>query len=110
MVPPVLKVLTINGLSLVVEESTLSGETGEGDDRDGEEYKSTDVAGFSSITKEPVNSWVTWPPQDLGDARVFLRLLGIVTLAAGGSSSIGWSSSPLTCTKAEADSFINRLA
>ena len=68
MVPPVLKVLSINGLSLVGKESTITGETGEGDDRDGEEYKSTNVAGFSSITKEPVNSWVTWPPHDLGNA------------------------------------------
>ena len=68
MVPPVLKLLTINGLSLVVKESTLSGETGEYDDKDGEECKLTGVAGFPSLTKEPVNSWVTWPPQDLGDA------------------------------------------
>ena len=43
MVPPVLKVLTINGLSLVVEESTFSGETGEGD-KDGEDSELTGVA------------------------------------------------------------------
>ena len=108
MVPPVLKVLTINGLSLVVEESTLSGETREGNE-DGEDSELTDVAGSPSL-KEPVKSWVTWLPQDLGDARVFLRLLGVVTLAAGGSSSIWWSSSSLTCANAEADSFINCLA
>ena len=110
MVPPVLKVLTINGLSLVVKESTLSGETGEGDDKDGEDCELTGVAGFPSLTKELVNSWVTWTREDLGDARVFLRFLGVVTLAAGGSYSIGWSSSSLTCAKAKANSFINRLA
>ena len=43
MVPPVLKALTINGLSLVVEESTLSGGTGEGDE-DGEDSELTGVA------------------------------------------------------------------
>ena len=108
MVPPVLKALTINGLSLVVEESTLSGGTGKGD-KDGEESELTGIARFPSL-KEPVNSWVTWLPQDLVDARFFFRLLGIVTLAAGGSSSIGWSSSSLTCANAEADSFMNHLA
>ena len=105
MVPPVLKVLTINGLSPVVEESTLPGETGEGN-KDGEDSELTDVAGSPSL-EEPVNPWVTWLPQDLGDARVFLYLLGVVTLAARGSSSIGWSSRSLTCANAEADSFIN---
>ena len=91
MVPPVLKVLTINGLSLVVKELTLSGETGEGD-KDVEDSELTGVAGFPSL-KEPVNSWVTWLPQDLGDPRFFLRLLGVVPVAAGGLSSIGWYSS-----------------
>ena len=43
MMPPVFKVLTKNGLSLVVEESTLSGETGEGD-KDGEDSKLAGVA------------------------------------------------------------------
>ena len=108
MAPPVLKVLTINGLSLVVEESTLSGETGEGNE-DGEDSKLTGVAGSPS-QEEPVNLRVTWLPEDLGDARVFFRLLGVVTLAAGGSSSIGWSSSSLTCANAEADSFTNCFA
>ena len=105
MVPPVLKVLTLNGLSLVVEESTLSGETKEGNE-DGEDDELTGVAGYPS-QEEPVNPRVTRRPQDLGDARVFLHLLGVATLAAGGSSSIGWSSSSLTCANAEADSFIN---
>ena len=91
MVPPVLKVLTMNGLSLVVEESTLLGETREGDE-DGKDDELTGVA-RSPSREEPVNPRVTWLPQDLGDACVFLRLLGVVTLAAGGSSSIGWSSS-----------------
>ena len=108
MVPPVLKVLTMNGLSLVVEESTLSGETREGN-KDGEESELTGVAGSPSL-KEPVNPWVAWLPQDFSAPRVFLRLLGVVTLAAGGSSSIGWSSSSLACADAEADRFINRLA
>ena len=108
MVPPVLKVLTMNGLSLVVEESTLSGETREGNE-DGEDDKLTGIAGSPS-QEEPVKRGVTWLPQDLGDARAFLRLLGVVTLAAGGSSSIGWSSSSLTCANAEADSFISCLA
>ena len=87
MVPPVLKVLTINGLSLVVEELTLSGETQEGN----EEGKCNDLAGFarSPSREEPVNPRVTWLLQDLGDARVFLRLLGVLTLAAGVSSTIG---------------------
>ena len=109
MVPPVLKVLTINCLSLVVKESTLSGETGEGDDKLGDESKLPGVARFPPVIEEQVNSWVTWLPQDLGDTRVFLHLLGVVKLAAGGSSSIGWSSSSLTCANAEADSFINCL-
>ena len=87
--PPVLKVLNINSLSLIVEELTLSGETGEGDDKDGDDNELTGVAGFPSLIEKPGNSWVTWPPQDLGDARVFLRLLGVVTLAARGSSSVG---------------------
>ena len=43
MVPPVLKVLTINGLSLVVEGSTLSGETQEGNEED-EDNELTGVA------------------------------------------------------------------
>ena len=47
MVPPVLKVLTINGLSLVVEESTLSGETQEGNE-DGKDDELTGVAGSPS--------------------------------------------------------------
>ena len=110
MVHPVLKVLTINGLSLVVKESTLTGGIGEGDNKDGEDCELTSVAAVPSLTKEPVDSWVTWPPQNLGDARVFLPLLGVMTLAAGGSSSIGWSSSSLTCAKAEADNFIIFLA
>ena len=105
MVPPVLKVLTNNGLSLVVEESTLSGEAGEGN-KDGGDSELTGVAGSPSL-EEPVNPWVTWLPQDLGEARVFLRLLGVVTLAAGGSSSIGWSSSSLTCANPEVDSLRN---
>ena len=108
MVPPVLKVLTMNGLSLVVKESTLSGQKKEGN-KDGEDDELTGVAGSPS-REEPVNPRVTWLPQDLGDARVFLRLLGVVTLAARGSSSIGWSSSSLTCANAEADSFTNCLA
>ena len=83
MVPPVLKVLTVNGLSLVVEYLTLSGETAEGDNKDGDDCELTGVAGFPSLTKELVNSWVTWTREDLGDARVFLRLLSVVTLAAG---------------------------
>ena len=87
MVPPVLKVLTINGLSLVVEEPTLSGETQEGNE-EGEDNELTGVAGSPS-REEPVNPRVTWLPQDLGDARVFLRLLGVFTLTAGCSSSIG---------------------
>ena len=87
MVPPVLKVLTINGLSLVVEESTLSGETQEGNEED-KDNELTGVAGSPS-REEPVNPRVTWLLQDLGDARVFLRLSGVLTLAAGGSSSIG---------------------
>ena len=87
MVPPVLKVLTINGLSLVVEGSTLSGETQEGNEED-EDNELTGVAG-PPPQEEPVNPGVTWLLQDLGDARVFLRLLGVLTLAAGGSSSIG---------------------
>ena len=87
MVPPVLKVLTINGLSLVVKESRLSGETQEGNE-EGKDNQLTCVAGSPS-QEEPVNPRVTWLPQDLGDARVFLRLLGVVTLAAGVSSSIG---------------------
>ena len=87
MVPPVLKVLTINGLSLVVKESTLSGETQEGNEED-EDNELTGVA-RSPSGEEPVNPRVTWLLQDLGDARVFLRLLGVLTLAAGGSSSIG---------------------
>ena len=87
MVPPVLKVLTMNGLSLVVEGSTLSGETQEGNKQD-EDNELTGVAGPPS-REEPVNPGVTWLLQDLGDARVFLRLLGVLTLAAGGSSSIG---------------------
>ena len=48
MVPPVLKVLTIKGLSLVVEESTLSGETGEGNEG-GEDSELTGVAGSPSL-------------------------------------------------------------
>ena len=52
MVPPVLKVLTINGLSLVVEESTLSGEKREGNE-DGEDHELTGVAGSPS-REEPV--------------------------------------------------------
>ena len=87
MVPPVLKVLTINGLSLVVEGSTLSGETQEGNEED-EDNELTGVAGPPS-QEESVNPGVTWLLHDLGDARVFLRLLGVLTLAAGGSSSIG---------------------
>ena len=87
MVPPVLKVLTINGLSLVVEESTLPGETQDGHEED-EDNELTGVAGSPS-REEPVNPRVTCLPQDLGDARVFSRLLGIATLAAGCSSSIG---------------------
>ena len=87
MVPPVLKVLTINVLSLLVEESTLSGETREGN-QDGKGDDVTGVAGPPS-QDEPVNPGVTWLLQDLGDTRVFLRLLGVLKLAAGGSSSIG---------------------
>ena len=87
MVPPVLKVLTINSLSLVVEGSTLSGETQEGNEED-EDNELTGVAGPPS-QEEPVNPGVTWLLQDLGDARVFLRLLGVLTLAARGSSSRG---------------------
>ena len=87
MVPPVLEVLTINGLSLVGEESTLSGETQAGNEED-ENNELTGVPGSPS-REEPVNPRVTWLLQDLGDARVFLRLLGVLTLAAGGSSSIG---------------------
>ena len=87
MVPPVLKVLTINGLSLVVVELTLSGETQEGSEED-EGNQLTGVAGSPS-REELVDPRVTWLLQDLGDARVFLPLLGVLTLAAGGSSSIG---------------------
>ena len=60
MVPPVLKVLAINGLSLVVEESKLSGETKEGNE-DGEDDELTGVAGYPS-QEEPVNPWVIWLP------------------------------------------------
>ena len=87
MVPPVLKVLTINGLSLVVQGSTLSGETQEGNE-DGEEDELTCIAGSPS-RDEPVNPRVTWLPPDLSDIRAFLHLLGVVTLEAGGSSSMG---------------------
>ena len=104
MVPPVLKVLAMKGLSLVGKESTLSGETKEGNE-DGDDDELNGVTGSPS-REEPVNPRVTWLPQDLGDARVFLR---VVTLAAWGSSSIGWVSSSLTCANAEADSFINCL-
>ena len=45
--PPVLKVLTMNGLSLVVEESMLSGETQE-ENQDGEDDKLTGIAGYPS--------------------------------------------------------------
>ena len=108
MVPPVLKILTINGLSLVVEGSTLSGETQEGIEED-EDNELTGVAGPPS-REEPVDPGATWLLQELGDAHVFLRLLGVLTLAAGGSSSIGRSSISLTCANADPDNFINCLA
>ena len=110
MVPPVLKVLTIKGLSLTVEDSTISGETGEGEDEDRRDCELTGVADISSSPEEQVNSRVTWPPQAFGEARVFLRLFGVLTFTSGGTSSIGWSSNSLTCAKAEADSFTNCLA
>ena len=87
MVPPVLKVLTMNSLSLVVEESTLSGKTQKGNE-DGEDNELTGLAGSPS-REEPDNPRVTCLPQDLGDARVFFCLLGVLTLAAGGSSFMG---------------------
>ena len=73
MVPPVLKVLKINGLSLVVEESTLSGETQEGNEED-KDNELTGVAGSPSreeqltpgllgcfkISVTPVFSYVYW--------------------------------------------------
>ena len=71
----------------MVEGSTLSGETQEGNEED-EDNELTGVAGPPS-REEPVKPGVTWLLQDLGDARVFLRLLRVLTLAAKGSSSIG---------------------
>ena len=86
MVPPVFKVLTINGLLLVVEEWTLSGETQE-ENEEGEDNKLAGVAGSPSRA-EPVKPRVTWLPQDFADACFFLCLFGVLSLNAGGSSSI----------------------
>ena len=90
VVPPVLNALTMNSLSLLLEGSGGTGDTGEGDGRDDDDGELTGIAGPSLRIKESsVNFWVTWLVQTLGDAWAFLRLLiGSAAFFSCGTSSI----------------------